>query len=156
MKLINFFWHRLGPYPLCFIQIFFFQYSLPHGSCNGVMEAKSWIANIYISFLSCLINPSVFLKKIISFQGFRGLYRGYLSTISREIPFSFIQFPVWEQLKVRLTSAFCGSLAGCTAGAITTPLDVAKTRIMLPGTPLASGHLGHALRLVFHENGIRG
>lgn len=28
-------------------------------------------------------------------------------------------------------SALCGTLAGCTAGTITTPLDVAKTRIML-------------------------
>lgn len=28
-------------------------------------------------------------------------------------------------------SVFCGALAGTVAGAITTPLDVAKTRIML-------------------------
>ena len=34
-------------------------------------------------------------------QGVRGLYRGYFTTISREIPFSFIQYPVWEYFKVR-------------------------------------------------------
>lgn len=33
-------------------------------------------------------------------QGFSGFYRGYFSMIAREIPFSFIQFPLWEGLKV--------------------------------------------------------
>ncbi|CAH8625768.1 unnamed protein product [Dicrocoelium dendriticum] len=32
-------------------------------------------------------------------EGVRGLYRGYLSTVLREVPFSFIQFPTWECLK---------------------------------------------------------
>ena len=29
------------------------------------------------------------------------MYRGYFSTIAREVPFSFIQYPLWEFLKVR-------------------------------------------------------
>ncbi len=33
-------------------------------------------------------------------EGLRGFYRGYLSTIMREIPFSLIQFPVWEHFKI--------------------------------------------------------
>lgn len=28
-----------------------------------------------------------------------GLYRGFLSTVLRDLPFSFIQFPLWEWLK---------------------------------------------------------
>lgn len=35
-------------------------------------------------------------------EGLFGFYRGYFSMIAREIPFSFIQFPLWEGLKVRL------------------------------------------------------
>lgn len=35
-------------------------------------------------------------------EGLAGFYRGYFSMIAREIPFSFIQFPLWEGLKVRL------------------------------------------------------
>ena len=55
-----------------------------------------------------------------------GLYRGYLSTVIREIPFSFIQFPIWEELKKRYSarkqkpiqpheSAICGAVAGKVA-----------------------------------------
>ncbi|KAG7482013.1 hypothetical protein JOB18_010616 [Solea senegalensis] len=32
-------------------------------------------------------------------EGVRGLYRGFGSTILREIPFSLVQFPLWEYLK---------------------------------------------------------
>ena len=50
-----------------------------------------------------------------------GLYRGYLTTVLREIPFSLIQFPLWEWLKRSwsnrqqrrvdpLQSAACGAL----------------------------------------------
>ena len=72
-----------------------------------------------------------------------GLYRGWGSTILREIPFTIIQFPLYEYLKsvwaqktnsskVSLSEgAVCGMIAGGTAAAITTPLDVIKTRLML-------------------------
>lgn len=66
----------------------------------------------------------------------KGIYRGYLITIMRDIPFSMIQYPLWEALEI-LTQAnvFVGALNGSIAGAVasgaTTPLDVAKTRIQL-------------------------
>lgn len=73
---------------------------------------------------------------------FRGLYRGWNTTILREIPFTMIQFPLYEKLKQMwsaydktelslLKGAICGSIAGGVAAAATTPLDVIKTRIML-------------------------
>jgi len=74
--------------------------------------------------------------------GASGFYTGYATTVAREIPFSFIQFPLYEGFKKAWASyqgeatsatqgAACGSAAGAIAAAITTPLDVAKTRIML-------------------------
>ncbi|KAL9186338.1 hypothetical protein ACHAXT_005576 [Thalassiosira profunda] len=73
---------------------------------------------------------------------FGGLYRGYGITLMREVPFAFIQFPLYERFKVEwaraqgrdtspLQAAACGSLGGGIAAAFTTPLDVIKTRLML-------------------------
>ncbi|KAI6209642.1 putative carrier protein PET8 [Aphelenchoides besseyi] len=74
-------------------------------------------------------------------SGFRAFYRGFTTTLAREIPFAFVEYPLWEYLKKRIAkdnqratpiqSAFCGSIAGVVAAGLTTPLDVAKTRIML-------------------------
>ena len=63
-------------------------------------------------------------------------------TLMREIPFAMIQFPIYEGLKVEwgerqgaptnpLQAAACGSFSGGIAAALTTPLDVIKTRLML-------------------------
>ena len=71
------------------------------------------------------------------------LYRGLGVTVIREVPFTIIQFPLWEALKEwrrrktgvqtssAIESAFFGSIAGAVAAGFTTPLDVVKTRIML-------------------------
>jgi len=87
----------------------------------------------------------------------RELYRGWSVTIMREVPFTIIQFPLWEGLKkwaasrkgdtrlvldrrkggstpegvTALESAVFGSVAGAMAAGLTTPLDVLKTRLML-------------------------
>jgi len=86
------------------------------------------------------------LRQILAQDGgrwFGGLYRGYFITLMREIPFALIQFPLYEQFKVELAhlqqiqavspfqAAFCGSVSGGIAAALTTPLDVIKTRLML-------------------------
>ena len=60
-----------------------------------------------------------------------------------QIPFSCIQFPLYESLKSiyykkfnqthasPLTCSLFGCVSGVTAAALTTPLDVIKTRVML-------------------------
>ena len=74
---------------------------------------------------------------------FRGLYRGFGITIMREIPFTMIQFPIYEAMKRwqakrvgkpkadAFEAAVCGCISGGLAAGLTTPLDVLKTRIML-------------------------
>lgn len=82
--------------------------------------------------------------------GLRGFYTGFASTVGREIPFTCIQFPLYEWLKYQAALsarshpnapkdakaaphhvALAGSAAGAISAALTTPLDVVKTRIML-------------------------
>ena len=88
-------------------------------------------------------------------HGLQGLYRGGLATLAREVPFSLVQFPLWELLKAEVVehkgrpttpaeSAVCGSLGGVVAGALTTPLDVVKTRMMLN-----TGHQEKASSVLF-------
>ncbi|ORZ04049.1 mitochondrial carrier domain-containing protein [Lobosporangium transversale] len=83
------------------------------------------------------------VKAVIQNEGILGFYRGYFSTVAREIPFTCIQFPLYEYMKNTYAfathrtkvdpweAAICGSIAGGVAAGITTPLDVIKTRVML-------------------------
>ena len=95
------------------------------------------------------------------------LYRGFGATLLREVPFSFIQFPIYEALKgvflrrqgfeaTGLQGAICGSIAGAVAAATTTPLDVVKTRLMLgkdgKGVPY-EGFVDTSRRIVADEGG---
>lgn len=42
------------------------------------------------------------ITELINKEGIFGFYRGFGSTILREIPFSLIQFPLYEALKVTM------------------------------------------------------
>ncbi|XP_028039760.1 S-adenosylmethionine mitochondrial carrier protein-like [Bombyx mandarina] len=103
-------------------------------------------------------------------EGFRkGVYRGFVSTVARDLPFSFIEMPVWELLKTTLRNhndgqlssfqtALCGSAAGGFAGAVTTPLDLAKTRIMLAPDYAVTRKLRirPVLEEIYCRGGVRG
>lgn len=82
------------------------------------------------------------VSSVLKTEGILGFYRGFLPTVAREIPFTCIQFPLYEYFKSKyrlykgksvepFEAALMGSLAGGIGAAITTPLDVCKTRIML-------------------------
>ncbi|KAH0545589.1 hypothetical protein FGG08_000420 [Glutinoglossum americanum] len=83
-------------------------------------------------------------RAAVGFGGvWREIYRGWSVTVMREVPFTMIQFPLWEAMKgyrrrtagldvISATeSGLFGSVAGAIAAGITTPLDVLKTRMML-------------------------
>ncbi|WFD36745.1 S-adenosylmethionine transporter [Malassezia cuniculi] len=111
------------------------------------------------------------LRTVVASEGVRGLYRGYASTILREIPFTCIQFPLYEWLKREFgrresTEAWwhapvAGSVAGSVAAACSTPLDVIKTRIMLAKTHADAGveavepRFFPILRSIVQQGGIK-
>ncbi|QIX02471.1 hypothetical protein AMS68_007988 [Peltaster fructicola] len=89
------------------------------------------------------------------------LWRGYTALASRNLPFTALQFPMFERIRVSIkrwrreqgyksetlyesgiiTAVSAGS-AGSVAAVITTPIDVVKTRIMLAATKHASNEAG--------------
>lgn len=109
------------------------------------------------------------IKGISHKDGHRGFYRGFLSTIARDVPFSAIQYPIWELLKQKhlirfnqgvntTQSALYAMVSGAIAAFMTTPLDVAKTRIMLAKSneSIASGNIIETMRTIYFGEGIRG
>ena len=92
------------------------------------------------------------------------LYRGWTVTVLREVPFTMIQFPLWESMKQRRArstgketvsayeSGAFGSVAGAIAAGITTPLDVLKTRMMLSKE---KEHMSQLLFRILQESGPR-
>lgn len=69
------------------------------------------------------LSPLLICKRAIEMEGYVGLYRGFTTTVLREIPFVLIQFPIWEWLKAQwyyakkenlgvIEVAVCGSISG--------------------------------------------
>ncbi|CAO3671978.1 hypothetical protein CU097_003535 [Rhizopus azygosporus] len=103
------------------------------------------------------------ITNVLRTEGILGFYRGFLPTVAREIPFTCIQFPLYEYFKTTYgvykhqhvepyEAALMGSLAGGIAAAITTPLDVCKTRIMLSKTAKEAS-LVETMRKIMIEEG---
>ncbi|CAE7949842.1 slc25a26 [Symbiodinium sp. KB8] len=106
-------------------------------------------------------------------EGLRGFFAGFGATAMREVPFALIQMPLFEELKHHhpwartsqedgnnyrqgLIGMHCGSVAGGFAGVATTPLDAAKTRIMLTEDPGRRLGLWCTMRAICQENGMSG
>lgn len=76
-------------------------------------------------------------------EGFQAFYISYPTTLAMTIPFTAIQFTVYESLSKVLnptkrydpfTHCVAGGMAGAVAAAMTTPLDVIKTLLQTRGT----------------------
>ena len=80
------------------------------------------------------------LKGLVASQGVLSLWNGYTATLLRDVPFSAIYWPLYEQTKKTLYSLYpaestnsfpinfaSGAVAGSVASTITLPFDVLKT-----------------------------
>ena len=108
------------------------------------------------------------LTYVLRTNGLRGLYSGYFSTIYRDVPFSAMMMPIWEYLKVTLhryknfeevtsvESGVCGAIASGISAFITTPMDLAKTRIILShkSNPDYTENPFRIIWRIFHNEGF--
>jgi len=78
------------------------------------------------------------LRKIMANEGVVGFYRGWGSTLVRELPFACLYFPLYGNLRntdlFQHGKSFAGNLAagliaGMIGGGAVTPFDVVKTRL---------------------------
>ncbi len=120
------------------------------------------------------------VMRILSDEGIGAFYRSYPTTLFMNIPFFFTQLYSYEYLK-RLIHAddeapgvlaglyvhgVAGGISGALAAAITTPLDVAKTRLQCQGATLSVlgselatskyKSLTQTLAVIYKDEGMRG
>ncbi|KAI4522856.1 mitochondrial carrier domain-containing protein [Schizophyllum commune] len=135
---------------------------LAHMASASVAETAACLVRVPVEVIKTRTQTMTFgpegkssfgaLKLTLQHEGPRGLFRGFGTTLMRDIPFTALQFPMYEFFKrtaakalghERLPAyeaALCGSVAGGISAALTTPLDVLKTRTMLD-TRVGKEHL---------------
>lgn len=105
------------------------------------------------------------IKSIYASNGVLGFFSGAAALAMRDLPFDVIEYPVYEYLKAVLARnlkrplqpweiALCGFMAGGVAAALTTPLDVVKTRY-LTQPKLYNGMIA-CFQTVLQQEGVRG
>lgn len=100
-------------------------------------------------------------------EGFAGLYTGLLPTVLRDVPYTAIQFALFEKGKRLLTrggtrdvtdaqAAGLGLVVGATAAVVTNPFDVVKTRIQVQEGGSQRKYRGvlHCFKRIIQEEGL--
>ncbi|XP_054801399.1 probable S-adenosylmethionine carrier 2, chloroplastic isoform X1 [Prosopis cineraria] len=111
-------------------------------------------------------SASAAVRLIVAKEGFKGLYAGYGSFLLRDLPFDAIQFCIYEQLRIGYKlaakrdlndpeNAMLGAFAGAVTGAVTTPLDVVKTRLMVQGSQSHYKGISDCVRTIIKEEGTQ-
>lgn len=110
------------------------------------------------------------LRVVYRTEGLAAFYVSYPTTLTMSVPFTAVQFTVYEHMKKLLnpsgdyspiTHMIAGGMAGGVAAGVTTPLDVAKTLLQTRGSSHDSeirrvGGMLDALRIIWRRDGIRG
>lgn len=111
------------------------------------------------------------VRTIFRKEGFKALYTGYGATLLRDVPYTSLEFGLYSQFKKIFRSAVnksklssqeeivLGGIAGGCTGFLTTPLDLAKTRLMTQTTVGSQKQYKGVLDVltkVFKAEGMRG
>uniref|UniRef100_H3D0N3 Mitochondrial S-adenosylmethionine carrier protein n=1 Tax=Tetraodon nigroviridis TaxID=99883 RepID=H3D0N3_TETNG len=135
--------------------------------CESLSPRRKGQTQAQIARSGCIYR---FILSLLKMEATTKIFCGTKSSLSLSlIPFSLVQFPLWEYFKTLWSwkqghtldswqAAVCGAFAGAVAAFVTTPLDVAKTRIMLAkaGTSTAEGNIPLVLYDVWKSRGLTG
>lgn len=119
---------------------------------------------------SCIRVPTEMIKQRMQTHTkvvHSSLYVGWRATLMRDLPFSTIQYPLYNLVKRFFgdtkqkpldpwKAALCGSATSAMAAAITTPLDLAQTRLMLDSSGACPQTVCGTLRQIYREKGTTG
>ncbi|EPQ31600.1 uncharacterized protein PFL1_00933 [Pseudozyma flocculosa PF-1] len=109
-------------------------------------------------------------RNVYQAEGLRAFYVSYPTTLTMTVPFTAVQFSVYEWAKKVLnpsesyspvTHVTAGAFSGAVAAAVTNPLDVAKTLLQTRGSSTdprirsASGML-EAFQIIRQKAGLKG
>ena len=104
------------------------------------------------------------LTQVVKDMGIRGLYKGTLATLMRDVPFSIVFFSSHGYLKGKFTKLgeepslktifMSGMVAGSISAVIVTPMDVIKTKLQVKDSIYKSQL--ECYRHVYQEKGVRG
>lgn len=129
---------------------------VPHDTIKSRLQSAN---SPYRNLVDCV------WKTYVS-EGIGAFYRSYQTTLIMNVPFTAVHFASYESSKIALrqlvslqandegplVQGIAGAASGGLAAAVTTPLDVAKTR--LQATPLySSSDISHTLARIWREEG---
>lgn len=117
----------------------------------------------YPSVASCI-------RQIYATEGFKAFYVSYPTTLAMSVPFAAFNFMVYDTVSKALNPqrkydplghCIAGGIAGASAAAITTPLDVAKTILQTKGISPSSetskiSSLFGATKYIYNKYGMAG
>ncbi|XP_030534467.1 mitochondrial substrate carrier family protein B-like [Rhodamnia argentea] len=113
-------------------------------------------------------------SRIVREEGYRAFWKGNLVTIAHRLPYSSVNFYIYEQYKKvlhmipgvesyrgNMSTELCihfvgGGLAGMTAATATYPLDLVRTRLAAQTNVIYYRGIWHALRTITREEGWLG
>ncbi|KAM7532027.1 hypothetical protein LguiB_035437 [Lonicera macranthoides] len=114
------------------------------------------------------------VKRVLVEEGIGAFYVSYRTTVVMNAPFTAVHFATYEAAKralmefspetgdeeTLLVHATAGAAAGGLAAAVTTPLDVVKTRLQCQGVcgcdRFSSGSMGDVIGTIVRKDGYRG
>lgn len=115
------------------------------GSVAGIIQLIVTVPYEMVKIRLQMAHKTTTVLSVVKDLGFKGLYRGTVPTLFRDVPFCFIFFPLYANLKLLQTKYFVdetkktsepfhislvsGIIAGAVSGALVTPADLIKTRV---------------------------